>query len=280
MGVVRWLIVTVAVIVLTTVGINAADNLDVPGRSLLGAAVASFAPPPCPDDMALVLLAGGDFCVDRYEAAAASDCPVRDPENKRDTDDNLSVQSCEPVSEKGRVPWRNISRQQAELACARAGKRLPTNNEWYRAALGTPDKNSGWGPEDCNVENPRADAPDKTGSRPECVSAAGAFDMIGNTWEWLEETVEDGVYVSTDLPFEGFITDIDSRGIPHSTDLDTPDDAFFRDYFWLTDSDVRGMLRGGYWLSRSDAGQYALNVTVPPSFIGTAVGFRCVKDAQ
>lgn len=265
-----------SVIVLGTIGLNAFDNADAPGRSLLGAAFGSLAPEPCPSDMVLVRASGGDFCIDRYEAAASADCPNQNPASKRQTDDNLSLRTCASVSEKDRVPWRNVTRQQAELACARSGKRLPTNNEWYRAALGTPDKNGAWGPEDCNLAS-RADEPSETGSRPLCVSVSGAFDMVGNVWEWLEETVDEGVYRDAPLPPQGYIADIDETGVPISTTEASPDPAFFDDYFWLEPGGVRGMIRGGFWRSQTDGGQYSLNVSVAPSFTGDAIGFRCAR---
>lgn len=280
MGLFRWLIVTVSIVVLSTLSLNAFDNLDTPGRSLLGAAFSALATPPCPDEMVFVPTSDDGFCIDRFEASPGGTCVFRDPQNKRETDDNLTLQSCAPQSVEGEAPWRNISRHQAELACARVGKRLPTNNEWYRAALGTPDKSSDWSTEDCNVSSVRSDDPEETGSRPLCVSAAGAYDMIGNVWEWLEETVDNGVFVDDVLPPEGFIASIDPEGIPLDTDPTIPDSAFFEDYFWLDSSDIRGMIRGGFWKSKSDAGQYALNATIPPSFIGAAVGFRCAKNVD
>lgn len=279
MAFIRWMIVVLSVVFLTTIAINAADTIDTPGSSLIGAAIGALDAPPCPEDMVLVSMSGGDVCVDRYEASTSDTCPNQDPMSKRETDENLSLDSCTPQSAANQTPWRNISRQQAELACARVGKRLPSNSEWYRASLGTPDKNIGWGKEDCNV-NTTAEVPDSTGSRANCRSASGAYDMVGNVWEWLEETVVEDRYIDTAFPDEGYVTNIDARGIPIGTDATNPDDAFFRDYFWLEGETVRGMLRGGYWRSKSDAGQYALNVTVPPSFVGTAVGFRCVKDAN
>ncbi len=278
MGILRWLFVTVSVVVLTTLGINAFDNMDNPSKSLIGSAITGFMGSGylCTEGMIFVGTSEGGFCIDAYEASAGENCPNGDPNSKQQTDDNLSLSSCEPQSAPGERPWRNISRQQAELACVRAGKRLVSNVEWYRAALGTPDQSS-WGSEECNLDNISAQEPDDTGDREKCVSPAGAYDMIGNVWEWTAETVSNGIYKNIALPDQGYVVGTNDEGVPVETHPDMPDRALFDDFFWVDRSDTRGMFRGGYWKSQSDGGQYAINVTVPPSFVGSAVGFRCVS---
>jgi formylglycine-generating enzyme required for sulfatase activity len=104
--------------------------------------------------------------------------------------------------------------------------------------------------------------------------------MVGNVWEWLEETVTEGAYENAPLPPQGYIADIDETGVPISTVEAVPDPAFFEDYFWLEPSGVRGMIRGGVWRSQTDGGQYALNVSVAPSFTGDAIGFRCARAVE
>jgi len=223
---------------------------------------------------------GGGFCVDKYEESTSKQCTYSDPQNKQQTDGNLNLSDCLPVSVSGAIPWRNIAQSQAELACRRAGKRLPTNKEWYYASLGTPDKNSNWGANDCNVNNAGANGPDPAGSHSACVSPAGAYDMIGNVWEWVSETIYRGQYNGKELPGEGYVSSIDSDGMVLETDFNNPDAAFFNDYFWVNKEETRGIFRGGFWGNQSDAGQYAVNAIVPPSFVGNAVGFRCVKEAN
>lgn len=276
----RWIVVTVCTVVLTTLGLNAFDNRDDPKNSMLGSAYSAVlgeGSSKCPKGMAFVGTATGGFCIDAYEASTNDSCTTKDPASKSQSSDNLAISSCKPVSEAKRQPWRNISRDQAELACARAGKRLPTAPEWYKAALGTPDSAT---PSEtgCNIGLRGSGALVQSGSRSECVSPAGAYDMVGNAWEWTQETVTNGMLGTTQLPPEGYITGIDGNGYPIATDHDVPDESFFADYFWMDPTDTRGILRGGYWNSQTDAGQYAINITVPPSFSGEAAGFRCVKD--
>jgi formylglycine-generating enzyme required for sulfatase activity len=89
------------------------------------------------------------------------------------------------VSLPSEIPAANITWFQAQEACANAGKRLPTNAEWQMGATGTPDPDQDNGTTDCNTGSTDSVAP--TGSRSSCVSARGAFDMVGNLYEWVAD---------------------------------------------------------------------------------------------
>src|SRR5215468_9662871 len=97
------------------------------------------------------------------------------------------------VSLPGVVPSSNITWFQAQQACRNAGKRLPSNAEWQAAVAGTPDPddhfgNADNGVTDCNIFGIGGPTV-PSGSRSGCVSARGAFDMVGNLEEWVADWV-------------------------------------------------------------------------------------------
>jgi formylglycine-generating enzyme required for sulfatase activity len=88
------------------------------------------------------------------------------------------------VSLASEFPSGLITWFQAQEACANAGKRLPTSAEWQVGASGTPDPGPDDRIKDCNSAS---GAVSITGARSACVSALGAFDMVGNLTEWVAD---------------------------------------------------------------------------------------------
>jgi len=263
--------------ILVTLGINASDSVQSLSRPLLGSLITNIAKNDCPAGMVYVTFENGGFCVDIFEAAAGKSCPNQTPRNQSESRTNIESGGCAPVSAPDLLPWTNLSLNQAEEACRKAGKRLPSNKEWFAAALGTPDRNVGWGRSDCQVSSNWDSQPGKTGSGENCVSSAGAYDMIGNVWEWANDIAIDNVYDGRALPKEGFVTEVDKGGVPTKTNPAKPDDNFNQDYFNIYSNGARGFLRGGYWNNESAAGKFAVNLLFSPSNVGIGVGFRCVK---
>ena len=263
------IIIIIAVIAITAYIVKAADkklfNKEISDRSV------------CSIDMVFISAVGGGFCLDKYEASVGSDCSYENPKNQIETSANLNLPNCRPLSIAKKIPWRNISQNQAAMACAKAGKRLPTNKEWLQAALGTPDKELGWNSDDCQVGNNWEIQPGLAGTGKNCVSAAGAYDMIGNVWEWTNGTIYEGAYNSKPLPDEGYITGVDEDSMPSAINSNISDANYYNDYFWQKKTGTRGIARGGYWNNKSDGGQYAVYAVNPPSFSGEGVGFRCAK---
>lgn len=77
------------------------------------------------------------------------------------------------------VPSGYVTWFQAQEACTNSGKHLPSNALWQAAANGTADAGADNGTTDCNTAL-GSPSVTNTGSRSGCVSARGAFDMVGN----------------------------------------------------------------------------------------------------
>lgn len=257
--------VGVGALVLSTLAIQAGDLLRGIDTNLSGLAIESEGV--CGPGATQLLLGDRALCIDVYEASASAQCPVSDPRNPAETQQNANEFACGPQSVSGAIPWRFVSLTQAQQLCARVGKRLPTNEEWYRAASGLADDTS------CVVDGSSAG---QTGTS-NCVTPSGVHDMIGNVWEWVDEQVVDGVYDGRALPPDGYVALVDTEGVAIETSRDASEE-FGKDYAWTSESGVRGMLRGGFYGSGEDAGIYIQNMEVPLDHKTAGVGFRCVKD--
>jgi formylglycine-generating enzyme required for sulfatase activity len=278
---VKTTLVVVGSTVLATLAVNAVDMKGYFSSTMLGAVFQGIEEntSECPQHMVLVTQALTPFCIDAYEASAGESCMYSNPQREDETVLNLADSDCDAVSLPYQTPWRHISLDQAQQACARSGKRLPTANEWYKAALGTPDSTKGFTDEHCNVANNRADGVSETGSGIRCVSDAGAYDMIGNVWEWVHELVHYGNWNNQMLPETGFVSGVDLAGIAYETNTGAQE-RFMHDRFWSDVQIVAGMMRGGYYNNGGQAGIFATYTASPPTFAGEAVGFRCVSTKQ
>lgn len=266
----KWLKVGAVIfgaVFITALGIDAADTLSGSRSTLLGQVIGGQAGA-CPAGMTEVPTAATFTCVDLYEASAGSECPHTEPANELQTREDLDDPSCAAASEPKRKAWSYVTREQAVTACMRAGKRLPQSDEWHMISVGTPDD-----AKRCNIDSTSA-VP--TGSKQECVSAVGAYDTIGNVWEWTSDDVIGGMYEGRELPNAGYVSQVDSGGVAVLTGTD-PSDLFYKDYFWSSKEGAFGILRGGFYGSRLDAGIYAVHAETLPTAAGTAIGFRCVK---
>ncbi len=272
----RYLVIGIIAIILVSVGIDATDNYDNLSESIVGRIVFGEAEGPCSEGMVFVPNDNGGFCIDKYEASPGEECPSWFISSQLDTRDNLDFNECLPVSVAGARPWRFISQTQAMTACAKAGKRLPNDEEWYQASLGTPDPDGDWQSDACQVDNNWTEQPGESGSAENCVSSYGAYDMIGNVWEWVKAEINNGKLNGEEMPDAGYVSSVSSEGKIIST-AEKQDPNFNEDYLWIKKNGLRGMARGGYWGNGVEAGVYAMYLVSPTSFAGDGVGFRCVK---
>jgi formylglycine-generating enzyme required for sulfatase activity len=269
---IKGTLIGVVSITLTTLTIDATDNLGNMSDSMIGSALSGLFPNSedvCPEGMVEVVADSGAFCIDIYEASPSQECVYDDPSYLGETQSNINQASCVPVSQKDHRPWTNVSQHQAIALCAKAGKHLATPKEWYAASLGTPDSK-----ERCNVDSSGKQV---TGKNTQCVSYAGVYDMVGNVWEWVYGTVEEGKYQGRDMPQEGYVQSVDLDGVPKTTDKQESNNLYGDDYFWVVHDGSRGMFRGGFWGVGERSGIYALYAGMDSNFSGVGVGFRCAK---
>ncbi len=89
----------------------------------------------------------------------------------------------------GSHPVTGVSWYEANAYCLWAGKRLPSGEQWWRAALGNGERAYPWGTAAGGVESRAAfnvEQARSAESLPLGLSPYGAYDMAGNAREWVQ----------------------------------------------------------------------------------------------
>jgi len=153
-------------------------------------------------------------------------------------------------------PMVNVDWNMAKAYCEWAGRKLPTEAEWEKAARGTDGRIFPWGSEvDCNKANYRDCVGDtsRVGSYPAGASPYGALDMAGNVSEWVADWY-DSAYYWFNNAYSGIRTSSNPTG---------------------PDYGQSKVLRGGNWDYFSDGMRTASRADNDPTFAESDIGFRC-----
>ncbi len=156
-------------------------------------------------------------------------------------------------------PVSHVSWYEAHAFARWAGRRLPTEAEWEKAAAATPGgpvRRFPWGdaPPEGSRANlwPRGGHPAPVGTFPAGASAFGVEQMIGDVWEWTASDFQ---------PYPGF------RAFPYPE---------YSAVFFGSDYKV---LRGGSWAVAPDAIRNTFRNWDYPIRRQIFAGFRCARDA-
>ncbi len=198
-----------------------------PAASLASVMVVQTLPDACPGDMALV---DGNYCpsleyqCDRFVDEGSPSCAeyARKPECRfNEVSRRFCIDKHEWPNRVGEKPEVFVNWYDAKRTCEGVGKRLCARSEWTLACEGPKRAPYPYGwerlPSPCNVGRPVEEVNAKRlvdprtraaeiarlwqaepiGSHPDCQSACGVFDMVGNVDEWTDNTEEGDRTLST-----------------------------------------------------------------------------------
>lgn len=152
-----------------------------------------------------------EFYIDKFEVSARQYSQFLQSTGRRLPDD--WPQQLALVTQ-GDRPVVNVTWDDAQTYCRHYGKRLPSDQEWEKAARGSEGRRYPWGSEEPTTEHALFDMKNEmkwngyetlalVNSYEKGVSPYGVYNMLGNVWEWTSTKEKDGWFEPTFYWYRG-----------------------------------------------------------------------------